>query len=233
MKEGDINMKRFIRALYSALESLAGDARCFGYRNDPSYLEIKQDLQYALRMLVQSEEFAGRLLYKNIQNMAPNTALKIAARAKTEEERQFYIAVAEMNEARIQKTYSNFQKRISILDEEEPLLRWLYEGWGAHVCPHCGFGNRRDEYIGEPYRHCPGCGKRLKKPIVKMLRRNAIRCNKCGDEIESRTTHDYKACSCGACAVDGGLDYTKRIGNSADFTDISVYEEVDPEENMI
>ena len=64
----------------------------------------------------------------------------------------------------------------------------------------------------------------LGKPIKSVLRRNAIRCNICGDEIESRT------CSCGACAVDGGLDYIRRTGNRANFTDISIYEEVDPEE---
>lgn len=34
--------------------------------------------------------------------------------------------------------------------------------------------------------------------------RNAIRCEKCGDIIESKTIHDFKCCSCGACAVDGG-----------------------------
>ena len=31
--------------------------------------------------------------------------------------------------------------------------------------------------------------------------RNAIRCEKCGDIIESKTIHDFKCCSCGACAV--------------------------------
>ena len=40
--------------------------------------------------------------------------------------------------------------------------------------------------------------------------RNAIRCNICGDEIESTFTHDYKTCACGACAVDGGFDYLRR-----------------------
>ena len=36
--------------------------------------------------------------------------------------------------------------------------------------------------------------------------RNAIRCKKCGDIIESKTVHDFKFCSCGSCAVDGGHD---------------------------
>ena len=39
--------------------------------------------------------------------------------------------------------------------------------------------------------------------------RNAIRCRKCGDIIESETVHDFRVCSCGACAVDGGHDYPK------------------------
>ena len=42
---------------------------------------------------------------------------------------------------------------------------------------------------------------------------NKIKCKKCGDVIESKNTNDYKRCSCGAIAVDGGKDYLKRIGN--------------------
>ena len=120
MKKNDATSKRFIRALHSALEGLAGEAMCYCYRNDPSYQELKSDLQYALRMVEQGEEFAGKLLYKNIRNMAPNTALKIAARAKDEQERLFFITVAQMNEARIQQTDPNFRMDISILCEEEP-----------------------------------------------------------------------------------------------------------------
>ena len=41
---------------------------------------------------------------------------------------------------------------------------------------------------------------------MKIIR-NAIRCNICGDEIESKYRHNYVRCSCGACAVDGGHDY--------------------------
>lgn len=166
MKSGDINIKRFVRALRGALESLSGDARCYGYRNDPSYLEVAEDLRYAIQMVEQGEEFAGKLLYKNVRNIAPNTALRMAARSKQEPERQFFISVAEMNEARIQQTDPSFRKRISILDEQEPVLRWSLEGWGAHVCPHCGFGSRGEEYVGEPYKYCPDCGKRLERPAA-------------------------------------------------------------------
>lgn len=42
---------------------------------------------------------------------------------------------------------------------------------------------------------------------------NKIKCKKCGNIIESKSTNDYKRCFCGIAAVDGGKDYLKRIGN--------------------
>lgn len=50
---------------------------------------------------------------------------------------------------------------------------------------------------------------------------NKIRCNKCGDEIESTHRHDFKFCKCGAVAVDGGLDYLRRCGDLKGFTELS------------
>ena len=35
---------------------------------------------------------------------------------------------------------------------------------------------------------------------------NKIKCKKCEDIIESKNTNDYKRCSCGAVAVDGGAN---------------------------
>ena len=57
---------------------------------------------------------------------------------------------------------------------------------------------------------------------MKVIK-NAIRCNLCGDEIESRSVHEYVVCRCGACSVDGGHEYV-RIGapNREAFTDLSV-----------
>ena len=64
---------------------------------------------------------------------------------------------------------------------------------------------------------------------MKIIR-NMIRCNICGDEIESTYTHDFVTCSCGACSVDGGHDYLRRIAASPDdFTDISVVDRVEEE----
>lgn len=60
---------------------------------------------------------------------------------------------------------------------------------------------------------------------MKIIK-NAIQCKKCGDIIESKYTHDFKFCSCGACAVDGGHSYLKRVWKESmnDFIDMSEYE---------
>lgn len=55
---------------------------------------------------------------------------------------------------------------------------------------------------------------------------NKIRCNHCGDEIESAYTHDFKFCKCGTVAVDGGRSYLKRSFTNSpdDYTELSVCE---------
>ena len=50
---------------------------------------------------------------------------------------------------------------------------------------------------------------------------NKIKCKKCGDIIESKSTNDYKRCSCGAVVVDGGKDYLKRMGNEENYEELS------------
>lgn len=50
---------------------------------------------------------------------------------------------------------------------------------------------------------------------------NKIKYKKCGDIIESKSTNDYKRCSCRAVAIDGGKDYLKRIGNENDYEELS------------
>ena len=63
----------------------------------------------------------------------------------------------------------------------------------------------------------------------KKLIRNAIKCNHCGEVIESKHVHDFKWCSCKTVAVDGGLSYVKRIFKNSpdDFTDMCEYKEVE------
>ena len=59
---------------------------------------------------------------------------------------------------------------------------------------------------------------------MKIIR-NAIRCNLCGEEIESRQHYDLRYCSCGACGVDGGQDYLRRLYKvKGCYTEISVTE---------
>ncbi|WP_456305801.1 DUF7695 domain-containing protein [Faecalibacterium prausnitzii] len=57
--------------------------------------------------------------------------------------------------------------------------------------------------------------------------RNMIRCKKCRDVIESCTVHDFKFCSCGSCAVDGGHEYLRRCGNPEDWEELSETKSVD------
>lgn len=54
---------------------------------------------------------------------------------------------------------------------------------------------------------------------------NKIKCKKCGDVIESKSTNDLKRCSCGAVAVDGGKAYLKRIGNDEEYEELSIMTE--------
>ena len=60
--------------------------------------------------------------------------------------------------------------------------------------------------------------------------KNAIRCKKCGDIIESKTVHDFKFCSCGSCAVDGGHAYLRRCGHRGDWDELSDLEWEEPED---
>ena len=56
---------------------------------------------------------------------------------------------------------------------------------------------------------------------------NKIRCNYCDDIIESFSRHDFKFCSCGKVAVDGGKDYLRRCFtvSPTDYEDLSEVEE--------
>lgn len=62
--------------------------------------------------------------------------------------------------------------------------------------------------------------------MMKIMR-NIIKCKKCGDVIESCSVHDFKFCSCGSCAVDGGHEYLRRCGNPEDWEDLSEMQSVD------
>ena len=55
---------------------------------------------------------------------------------------------------------------------------------------------------------------------------NKAKCKKCGDIIESKEVNDFKRCTCGSIAVDGGHEYIKRIGNKDDIIELSKFENI-------
>ena len=59
-----------------------------------------------------------------------------------------------------------------------------------------------------------------------MIIKNQVKCNHCGDIIESKHRHDFVTCKCGRVSVDGGHAYLRRCfkeGN--DYTEMSVWDE--------
>lgn len=62
---------------------------------------------------------------------------------------------------------------------------------------------------------------------MQKIIRNCIKCNNCGDVIESTSVHDFKMCSCGRVGVDGGHEYLRRLfaDGQDDFEELSVVQE--------
>lgn len=59
----------------------------------------------------------------------------------------------------------------------------------------------------------------------KKIKINKIKCNHCDDIIVSESVHDFKFCSCGTVAVDGGNEYLRRTYKKSkdDFIEMSEY----------
>ena len=57
-----------------------------------------------------------------------------------------------------------------------------------------------------------------------MIIKNCIKCKFCGDIIISEHRHDFKCCSCGRVAIDGGHDYLKRSFTN-DYEELSIIQE--------
>lgn len=75
----------------------------------------------------------------------------------------------------------------------------------------------------------------LDRMVIYIMRiiKNIIKCKNCGEVIESTSVHDFKFCSCGNCAVDGGHAYLKRSYKNSkdDFEELSVVDDVDEMNN--
>ena len=56
-----------------------------------------------------------------------------------------------------------------------------------------------------------------------MIIKNQVKCNHCGDIIESKNRHDFRTCSCGRVSVDGGHDYLRRCYKAdGDYEELSI-----------
>lgn len=59
--------------------------------------------------------------------------------------------------------------------------------------------------------------------------KNRARCKKCNTIIESIHRHDFVRCQCGACAVDGGKEYLRRVAaNWDDMEELSITDPPQP-----
>lgn len=57
----------------------------------------------------------------------------------------------------------------------------------------------------------------------KILYRNSVRCNTCGDNIQSQYRTEHTSCFCGRVSVSGGNLYPEITGNQADYCDTSIW----------
>lgn len=62
---------------------------------------------------------------------------------------------------------------------------------------------------------------------MSRIIKNRVRCNICGDVIESVFCHDMRSCTCGRVSVDGGKDYIRRCFTNGvdDYTELSEFED--------
>ena len=58
--------------------------------------------------------------------------------------------------------------------------------------------------------------------MIRKIVQNQVKCLKCGDEPFSKHVHDFKYCKCGAVAVDGGMEYLRRIGDLTAVEEMSM-----------
>jgi len=64
--------------------------------------------------------------------------------------------------------------------------------------------------------------EKIKQRRQTKIIRNRIKCNRCGQIIESVSRHDFKTCKCGSVSVDGGKDYLRRsFKEKGDYEDLS------------
>ena len=62
---------------------------------------------------------------------------------------------------------------------------------------------------------------------MRKILKNCIQCKVCGEVIQSKSVHDFKTGSCGACSVDGGLEYLRRVADGEEsYAELLITEEI-------
>lgn len=60
--------------------------------------------------------------------------------------------------------------------------------------------------------------------MTNKIIRNSAKCLVCLETLESLYRHNFVRCSCGNLAVDGGLDYIRRVMRTENYEELSLYE---------
>ena len=55
-----------------------------------------------------------------------------------------------------------------------------------------------------------------------MILSNQARCTECEDAPYSAHVNDFQHCKCGAMAVDGGMEYLRRLGDPTKIQEMSI-----------
>ena len=64
------------------------------------------------------------------------------------------------------------------------------------------------------------------------LIRNAAKCKRCGDIVESKTPYHFVQCTCKLLAVDGGLTGARVIGEEAHYEILWEWATIDSTEDL-
>ena len=66
-----------------------------------------------------------------------------------------------------------------------------------------------------------------KTEVKRIIIQNELICKKCDGVIWSEHRHDFKYCKWGSVAVDGGMDYLRRVGNLSEAIERSMSMDAD------
>jgi len=65
----------------------------------------------------------------------------------------------------------------------------------------------------------------MKDSKKRRVTLNRAQCKECKDIVTSYHVHDYVQCKCGLIAVDGGLEYIRRVGVLGNMIEMCEYDD--------